>query len=223
MEQKNKPQQNLIISILITALVVGLGVYFLVNKSNTKPPIDNEVSSQLSANKKDFEDYIYALARIAEAKNIAMKDMAETYRKMDAGNTNKTEAEFKNSLAYTSQLISEYKEINVKYQLAKNKLDTIKNSEMKDSIFDLTQALILYTEINNEAIKFNQHLYNVYILKQKDDYQEGNKPNVNTAFSLLEDSFTKMDKIISENFGTYLENRATDDYQNLKNIILAVN
>ena len=161
--------------------------------------------------------------RIAEAKNIAMKDMAETYRKMDAGNTNKTEAEFKSSLAYTSQLISEYKEINVKYQLAKNKLDTIKNSEMKDSIFDLTQALILYTEINNETIKFNQHLYNVYILKQKDDYQEGNKPNVNTAFSLLEDSFVKMDKIISGDFGTYLDSKNTDNYQNRKDIILTVN
>ena len=28
MEQKNNPQQNLIVSILITALVVGFGVYF---------------------------------------------------------------------------------------------------------------------------------------------------------------------------------------------------
>lgn len=223
MEQKNKPQQNLIVSILITALVVGFGIYFLVNKPYTKPAINSDSSSQLSTNKKDFEDYIYALARIAEAKNIAMKDMAETYRKMDAGKTNKTAQEFKDSLAYTSQLISEYKDINVKYQLAKNKLDTIKNPEMKDSIFDLTQALILYTEINDETIKFNQHLYSVYILEQKDDYQAGNKPDVNTAYSLLEDSFTKMDKIISENFGTYLESKNTDDYQNFKNIILATN
>ena len=194
---QQKTQSNFIVIVLVTALVVGLGVYFLVHKSEPKSSVNNNSSLEASSNKASFDDYIYALSRIAEAKNIAMKDMAETYRKMDSGNTNETSAEFKKSLAYTNALISEYKKINVKYQLAKNKLDTIKNPEMKDSIFDLSQALILYTEINNETIKFNQHLYSVYILNQKDDYQEGNKPNVNTAFSLLEDSFTKMDKVIS--------------------------
>jgi len=221
MHQKTQP--NFIVIVLVTALVVGLGVYFLVNKSEPKSSINNNFSLQASSNKENFDDYIYALNSIAEAKNIAMKDMAETYRKMDSGNTNKTSAEFKKSLAYTNELISEYKEINVKYQLAINKLDTIKNLEMKDSIFDLTQALILYTEINNETIKFNQHLYSVYILNQKDDYQEGNKPNVNTAFSLLGDSFTKMDKIISGDFGTYLDSKNTDDYRNFRDIILTVN
>jgi len=221
MQQKTQP--NFIVIILVTALVVGLGVYFLVNKSEPKLSINNDSSLKTSSNKENFDDYIYALNRIVEAKNIAMKDMAETYRKMDFENTNKTSAEFKKSLAYTSELISEYKEINVKYQLAKNKLDTIKNLEMKDSIFDLTQALILYTEINNETIKFNQHLYSVYILNQKDDYQEGNKPNVNTAFSLLGDSFTKMDKVISGDLGTYLDSKNTDDYRNFRDIILTVN
>jgi len=224
MEQKTQlKNQNVLVIVLITALVVGFGVYFLTDKSEPKSSATNNPTSDISTNKKDFEDYIYALARIAEAKNIAMKDMAETYRKMDAGNTNKTAQEFKNSLVYTSQLISEYKDINVKYQLAKNKLNTIKNSEMKDSIFDLTQALILYTEINDETIKFNQHLYSIYILNQKDDYQAGNKPDVNTAFSLLEDSFTKMDKIISGNFGTYLDSQNIGNYQNLRDVILTVN
>lgn len=218
MEQKNKPQQNLIVSILITALVVGFGVYFLVNKSYTKPAINNESSSQLSTNKKDFGDYIYALDRIAEAKNIAMKDMKETYDKIEKyGDT------VRGGAVYSDTLISQYKEINVKYQLAKNKLDTIKNSEMKDSIFDLTQSLILYTEINNEKIKFYQHLYTVYILEKQDNYQRGDEPSVNTAYSLLEDSFAKMDKIISGDFGTYLDSKNTDNYQNRRDIILTVN
>jgi uncharacterized protein with HEPN domain len=218
MEQKNKPQQNLIVSILITALVVGFGIYFLVNKSYIKPAINSESSPQLSTNKKDFEDYIYALTRIAEAKNIAMKDMKQTYDEIEKyGDT------VRGGAVYSDTLISQYKEINVKHRLAKNKLDTIKNSEMKDSIFDLTQSLILYTEINNETIKFYQHLYTIYILEKQDNYQTGDKPSVNTAYSLLEDSFAKMDKIISENFGTYLESKDTDDYQNFKNIILAVN
>ena len=151
MEQKNQSQQpNLIVIILATALVVGFGVYFLVNKSEPKLLTNTDLSVQLSPNKESFDDYIYALNRIAEAKNITMKDMAETYSKMDTGNINKTMEEFKNSLIHTGELITEYEEINIKYHLAKNKLETIENKEMKDSIFDLTQALILYTETNNE-------------------------------------------------------------------------
>ncbi|MCK5413645.1 MAG: hypothetical protein KAI57_04735 [Candidatus Pacebacteria bacterium] len=224
MEQKNQSQQpNLIVIILATALVVGFGVYFLVNKSEPKLLTNTDLSVQLSPNKESFDDYIYALNRIAEAKNITMKDMAETYSKMDTGNINKTMEEFKNSLIHTGELITEYEEINIKYQLAKNKLETIENKEMKDSIFDLTQALILYTETNNETIKFNQHLQNIYLYNQKDNYQEGNKPNINTAFYLLEDSFAKMDKIISGDFGTYLNSKNIDDYQNLRDIILTVN
>lgn len=219
MEQKTQlKNQNVLIMVLMTALVVGFGVYFLVNKSDTKPSIDNETSSHLSTNKKGFEDYIYALDRIAEAKNIAMKDMKQTYNEIEKyGDT------VRGGAVYSDTLISQYKEINVKYQLAKNKLDTIKNTEMKDSIFDLTQSLILYTEINNETIKFYQHLYTIYILEKQDNYQRGDKPSVNTAYSLLEDSFVKMDKIISGNFGNYLESKSTDEYQNLKGIILAVN
>lgn len=224
MEQKTQlKNQNVLVVVLITALVVGFGVYFLTNKSEPKSLVIGVSTSNISANKKDFEDYIYALNRVAEAKNIAMKDVAETYRKMGTENTNQTVEEFKRSLIYTDMLISEYKEINVKYQLAKNKLDTIKNSEMKDSIFDLIQALILYTEINNETIKFYQHLQNTYLYNQKDNYQEGNKPNVNTAFYTLEDSFAKMDKIISGDFGAHLDNENIDEYKNLRDIILEVN
>jgi len=217
MEQKNQAQPNLIVIVLITALVVGFGVYFLTNKSEPKSSI-NSTSSQTSPNKENFDDYIYALARIAEAKNIAMKDMKQTYDDIEKyGDT------VKGGAVYSDTLILQYKEINVQYQLAKNKLDTIKNPEMKDSIFDLTQSLVLYTEINNETIKFYQHLYTVYILERQDNYQAGDKPNVNTAYSLLEDSFAKMDKIISGEFGNYLDSKNTNDYQNFRNVILTVN
>ncbi len=171
---------------------------------------------------KIFDNYLYALNRIVEAKNIATRDIAETYRKMDTDNINQTSEEFKRSLTYSGVLMSGYTEINIKYQLAKNKLDTIKNLEMEDSIFDLTQALILYIEINNEAIKFYRHLQNTYLYNQKDNYQEGNDPNVNTAFYLLEGSFAKMDKIVFGDWGTNLDRKNTDDYQNFRDVILTI-
>ncbi len=223
MKQKIQSRQPYLIAVIsVSVIIAGLGIYFFIHESEPKLAESNDSILHTSSNKEDFDDYIYALNRIAEAHNIGMEDMKETYRKMDTGNISKTTEDFKKSLVYTNELISEYKEINVRYQLAKNKLDTIKNLELKDSIFDLTQALILYTEINNEKIKFYQHLYSVYILNQKDDYQEGNKPDVNTAFSLLEDSFTKMDKVISTDFGAFLDSKNMDDYRNFRDIILTV-
>ena len=147
-----------------------------------------------------------------------MQDLKQTYDAIEKyGNA------VKGGAVYSNVIISQYKEINTKYQLAKNKLDTIENLEMKNAIFDLIQALTLYLEVNEETIKFYQHLHRVYILNEKDDYQGGNKPNVNTAYSLLENSFVKMDKIILDSIGNFLDDQNKERYQNYKTIILSAN
>jgi hypothetical protein len=213
-----KTKRNLVVVILATALVAGVGVYFFYfNTTKTKPLMDVDSSLKISPNKENFDGYLYALNRLAENKNIANNDVKQTYNKIERyGDT------VKGGAVYSGALIEQYKEINVNYQLAKNKLDTIKSPELNDSLFDLTQSIDLYTEINNETVRFYQHLNSVYILNKQDNYQAGNKPNINTAFLLLKESFSKMDSIISGDYGAYLSTQNIDNYKNLRNIILSV-
>ncbi len=190
-----------------------------INATRITNNVINNKNTKLNA---DFEKYIYALDKMVEARHITDNEIAETYNKMDAKNVLKTNEEFKKSLIYTEELIQEYQEVIIKDRLAINKLNTINNSEIKNAIFDLKQALIFYTETNEETIRSNQYLKKTYIDKQEEYYQKNNVPEVNTAFFLLKDSFSKIDKFISSDTTNRLNIGNINRYKESKLIILDV-
>jgi len=186
---------------------------------DTTRPVDNIANDKTAKLNSDFEKYNYALDRMVEARKISSGRLQEIYDKIDPENNSNT---LEDTAIYADSLISQYQEINDKYRLAKNKLDTIKDSEIENAIFDLTQALIFYTEIYEETIKFYRHIENEYLNEVKDDYQKGSAPEVNTAFFIMKNSFNKIDNYILGDTDNHLNNEYINRYKKSKQIILHV-
>lgn len=225
LHQKNfKSKINFILNYVACLLIFGIFVLIGTGCADQNKPkdivVDEQISLQASSVKEDFESFIYALDRVVLADGINA-DLNEIYKKMDLENINKkSKEEFTKSIALSGELVSKYKDIDTHYQLARNKLDTIKSPEMESIVIGLKNAIFSYTLSNRDKIEFSQHLYNTYVLEQKDDYSKGNELDISVSYLIFENSFKEMDKLVFGNFSSYIDDVDREHYQYVKDYIL---
>lgn len=222
-EQYNKLRGSKIIGVLLILIVVIIIILNLfLAKPVEKNRSNNDLTLQNTLLKNDTDGYIYALNQVAEAKKIYRLNKSEIERQMDFGNTNISVARLqKEAIFANDQVIPIYSEINLKYKIAINKLETLGSPELKDAIFDLKQALLLLIEQKEQSIKFFQNMYTKYVLKKEINYQNSSILSSIDANNFLKTSFAKIDKIASDNVGEFMDNKTRDEYINLKYLILS--